>query len=83
MGRPVLLEVEQEVPPVPWEAMPVEVFHGERETVVNADDGRGVRCEFVAKPFGETPPCPVPPRTGRWLNLFRVAGAIVCLFSEA
>ena len=76
MGRPMLLEVEQEAWPVPWEAMPVKVFDGKREAVVNTDDVRGVRREFLAKPFGETPPRPVPARAGRRWNLYRRAGTL-------
>jgi hypothetical protein len=73
VGRPMLLEVEQEVRPVSWKAMPLEVGDGEREAVVDADDGRGVRREFLAKPLGETAPRPVPARAGRRLNLHRFA----------
>jgi hypothetical protein len=55
--------------------MPVEVGDGEREPVVDADDGRGVRREFLAEPFGETPSCLVPLWAGWGLNLSRRAGA--------
>jgi hypothetical protein len=72
----VLLEVEQEVRPISWKAVRVEVFDGERETVVDADDGRGVRREFLAKPFGKAPSSPVPSWTGRRLNLFRRADTL-------
>jgi hypothetical protein len=60
VGRPMLLEIEQEVRPVSGKAVAVEVGDGEREAVVDADDGRGVRREFLAKPLGETAPRPVP-----------------------
>ena len=73
VGRPVLLEIEQEVWPVWGKAMPVEVGDGEREAVVDADQGWDVRREFLAKPLGETPPRPVLPRTGRRQNLYRFA----------
>jgi hypothetical protein len=43
---------------------PVLVGDGEREAVVDADDGRGVRREFLAKPLGKTAPSPVPAWTG-------------------
>jgi hypothetical protein len=48
----------------------------ERETVVDADDGRDVRREFLAEPLGETAPRPVPPRARWGLNLTRRAGAL-------
>jgi hypothetical protein len=56
--------------------MPVEVGDGEREAVVDADDGRGVRREFLAKPLGETAPRPVPPWAGWGWNGFRRAGVL-------
>ena len=56
--------------------MPVEVFDGEREAVVDTDDGRGVRSEFFTEPLSEAASSPVPSWTGRRLNLFRRAGAI-------
>ena len=71
----MFLEIQQEVRPVSRKAAAVEVGDGEREAVVDADDGRSIRHEFRAKPLGETTPRPVPAWTGRWLNLFRVAGA--------
>jgi hypothetical protein len=54
----MLLEIEQEVRPVSWKAVLVEVFDGEGETVVDTNYGRGVRREFLAEPFGETTPRP-------------------------
>jgi hypothetical protein len=39
MRRPVLLKVEQEVRPVSGKAISVEVREGEREGVVDADEG--------------------------------------------
>lgn len=74
--RPVLLEVEQEVRPVSWKAVAVEVFHGERKAMVKADDGRDVSREFFAEPLGESPPCPVPAQTCWRQNLFRLVGAL-------
>jgi hypothetical protein len=56
--------------------MPVEVGDGEREAVVDADEGRDVRPEFIAEPLGETAPRPVPPWTGRRSNGFRRARAL-------
>ena len=56
--------------------MAVEVFDREREPMVDADDGRHVRREFLAKPFGETPPRPISPWARRRPNLFRCAGDI-------
>jgi len=56
--------------------MPVEVGDGEREAVVDADDGRGVRREFLAKPLGEAAPRPVSPWTGWGLNLRRFIRAL-------
>jgi hypothetical protein len=52
VGRPILLEIEQEVRPVSWKAVLVEVFDGERETVVDTNYGRDVRREFLAEPLG-------------------------------
>jgi hypothetical protein len=63
--------------------MPVEVGDGEREAVVDADDGRGVRREFLAKPLGETAPRPVPPWAGRRLNLSRRAGALGHVYPQS
>jgi hypothetical protein len=74
--RPMPLKIEQEARPISWKAIFVEVLDGEREGVVDADEGRGVRREFLAKPFGETRPRPISPRTGRGLNLYRFAGAL-------
>ena len=71
----MLLEVFQEVLPVAGEPVLLKVSEGEREGVVGADDGWGVPVEFLAEPFGETAPSPVPAWTGRRLNLFR-GGAI-------
>ena len=56
--------------------MSVEVGDGEREAVVDADDGRSVVGEFVAEPFGNATPRPIPPWTSRGLNGLRVAGAL-------
>src|SRR5665213_281928 len=73
VGRPVLLEVEQEARPVPWEAVAVEILNGERESVVDTDDGRSLVTKLVAEPFGETTASPVPAWAGRRLNLYRLA----------
>jgi hypothetical protein len=56
--------------------MPLEVGDGEREVVVDADQGWDVRREFLAKPLGETAPRPVPARTGWRLHLIRRAGTL-------
>src|ERR1017187_9116842 len=82
VGRPVLLKVEQEARPVPWEAVAVEILDGERESVVDTDDGRSLVTKLVAKPLGETSPRPVSPRAGRGLNLFRFATALGNVNSE-
>jgi hypothetical protein len=74
--RPMPLKIEQEARPISWKAIFVEVLDGEREGVVDADEGRGVRREFLAKPLGETTASPVPAWAGRRLNLFRCAGAL-------
>lgn len=76
VGRPVLLKTEQEARQVSWKAMPVEVFDGEREAVVNADDGRGIRRKFATKPFGDNPPRRVPAWARRRLNLCRLVGTL-------
>jgi hypothetical protein len=71
-----VLEIEQEVRPVAGEPVLLKVSEGEREGMVDADDGRDVPVEFLAEPFGETPPSPVTP-WARWrLNLFRRAEGI-------
>src|ERR1035437_281899 len=75
VGRPMLLKIEQEVRPISWKAVLLEVFDGEREAVVDANDGRRVSREFLAKPFSKTTPRPIQPGA-RWrLNLYRFAGA--------
>jgi hypothetical protein len=70
------MEVLQEALPVAGESVLLKVSQRKREGVVDANDGRGVRREFFAEPFGETPPSPVTPWTWRRLNLFRCAGAL-------
>ena len=76
VGRPVLLEIEQEVRPVSGKTVAVEVFEGKREPVVDADDGQCVLREFLAELFGKTPPSPVPAKARRRLNLLRRAGTL-------
>src|ERR1017187_8758922 len=76
VGRPVLLKVEQEARPVPWEAVAVEILNGERESVVDTNDGRSLVTKLVAEPLGEAASSPVPSWTGRRLNLYRFAGAL-------
>ena len=69
VGRPVFLEIEQEVRPVSWKAVLIEVLDGERESVVDPYDDRNVRSEFGAKPLREPSASPVPAWAGRRLNL--------------
>jgi hypothetical protein len=76
VGRPVLLEVNQEVFPVAGEPVLLKVGKREREGMVDADQCGDVPVEFLAQPFSKTSARPVPARTGRRLNLFRRAGAL-------
>ena len=66
----------QEALPVAGEPVRLEVGDGERETVVNADDGRSVRREFLAEPLSETTTSPISHWAGRRSNLFLRAGTL-------
>jgi hypothetical protein len=48
--------------------MPVKVGDGERESVVDADEGWSLVTKLVAEPFGETTARPVPQWAGRRLK---------------
>src|ERR1035437_9560928 len=50
VGRPVVMEVFQEVLPVAGEPVLLKVGEGEREGVVDADERGDVRREFLARP---------------------------------
>src|ERR1019366_5608897 len=76
VGRPVLLKVEQEARPVPWEAVAVEILNGERESVVDTDDGRSLVTKLVAETLGEAASSPVPAWARRRLNLYRRADTL-------
>lgn len=56
--------------------MLLEVFDGERESVVDADERGDVPVEFLAEPFGKTTASPIPALAGRCQNLYRLVGAL-------
>src|ERR1035437_9488453 len=70
------MEINQKVFPVAGEPVLLEVGDGEGETVVDADYSGDVSVEFLAEPFGETTPSPVPAWTGWRLNLRRLVGTL-------
>ena len=53
------------------EAMPFEIAHGEREAVIDADDGLNAGFEFRDQPLGQASACPVFPLAGWRLDLDR------------
>jgi len=78
-----MMEIFEEALPVAGEPILLKVGEGEREGMVNADDGRCVRREFLAEPLGEAASSPIPAWAGRRLNLFRVAIALGSVDTDA
>jgi len=69
VGRPVVLEVIEELRPIWLEAMDFEVAQRKGKPVVDADErGRAV-AKFSREPFGQSPPRPILPRARRRQHL--------------
>lgn len=63
---PVVLEVVEEGRPVVGQTVGIEVADGEREGVVDADEGRGAIEKFGGEPMGEAAAGPVFARAWGW-----------------
>src|SRR6056297_3116431 len=68
---PMSAEILQEDIPVRGQTMPFEITHGEREAVIDADDGSNAGFEFRDQPLGQASARPVFPWAGWRLDLDR------------
>ena len=59
VGRPVAVEVVEEVLPIGWQAINLKISKGEREGVVDADQRRHLVVQTRQQPFGDALERPV------------------------
>ena len=65
IGRPMMLEVVEELGPVRRESVGLEIAERKRKRMVDADEGRRAVAEFGGKPLGNAAACPIFARTWR------------------